>query len=85
MNSNYTNMTKKALIDKTLEVIQKLPNDQVNEVSNFADFLYKKYEDNLILENISKIASESQSFKFLDEQEDLYKPSDLKTVFNEKG
>jgi hypothetical protein len=68
-----------------LEVIQKLPNDQVNEVSNFADFLYKKYEDNLILENISKIASESQSFKFLDEQEDLYKPSDLKTVFNEKG
>jgi hypothetical protein len=36
-------MTKKALIDKTLEVIQKLPNDQVNEVSNFADFLYKKY------------------------------------------
>jgi hypothetical protein len=57
-------MTKKALIDKTLEVIQKLPNDQVNEVSNFADFLYKKYEDNLILENISKIASESQSFKF---------------------
>jgi hypothetical protein len=78
-------MTKKALIDKTLEVIQKLPNDQVNEVSNFADFLYKKYEDNLILENISKIASESQSFKFLDEEEDLYKPSDLKTVFNEKG
>jgi hypothetical protein len=78
-------MTKKALIDKTLEVIQKLPNDQVNEVSNFADFLYKKYEDNLILENISKIASESQSFKFLDEEEDLYKPSDLKTVFKEKG
>jgi hypothetical protein len=68
-----------------LEVIQKLPNDQVNEVSNFADFLYKKYEDNLILENISKIASESQSFKFLDEEEDLYKPSDLKTVFKEKG
>lgn len=68
-----------------MEVIQKLPNDQVNEVSNFADFLYKKYEDNLILENISKIASESQSFKFLDEEEDLYKPSDLKTVFNEKG
>jgi hypothetical protein len=78
-------MTKKALIDKTLEVIQKLPNDQLNEVSNFADFLYKKYEDNLILENISKIASESQSFKFLDEEEDLYKPSDLKTVFKEKG
>lgn len=78
-------MTKKALIDKTLEVIQKLPNDQVNEVSNFADFLYKKYEDNLILENISKITSESQSFKFLDEEEDLYKPSDLKTVFKEKG
>lgn len=68
-----------------MEVIQKLPNDQVNEVSNFADFLYKKYEDNLILENISKIASESQSFKFLDEEEDLYKPSDLKTVFKEKG
>jgi hypothetical protein len=37
------------------------------------------------LENISKIASESQSFKFLDEEEDLYKPSDLKTVFKEKG
>lgn len=66
-----------------MEVIQKLPNDQVNEVSNFADFLYKKYEDNLILENISKITSESQSFKFLDEEEDLYKPTDLKTVFNE--
>lgn len=78
-------MTKKAIIDKTLEVIQKLPEDKVNEVSDFADFLYKKYEDKLILDNISAIVGKSESFNFLEEDENLYSPKDLKSVFNEKG
>lgn len=78
-------MTKKAIIDKTLEVIQKLPEDKVNEVSDFADFLYKKYEDKLILDNISAIVSKSDGFNFLNEDENLYSQKDLKSVFNEKG
>ncbi|MCP9754431.1 DUF2281 domain-containing protein [Lacihabitans sp. CCS-44] len=78
-------MTKKAIIDKTLEVIHKLPEDKINEVSDFADFLFKKYEDKLILDNISAIVGKSESFNFLNEDENLYSSKDLKLVFNEKG
>ncbi len=78
-------MTKRSIIDKTLEVIHKLPEDKINEVSDFADFLFKKYEDKLVLDNISAIVGESESFNFLNEDENLYSLKDLKFIFNEKG
>jgi hypothetical protein len=60
-----------------------LPEDKAMEISDFADFLFKKYEEQLINDNVMALVSESKSFKFLYEEEDLYSLSDLKEKYNE--
>jgi hypothetical protein len=76
-------MTRKAIIARTVEVINKLPEEKAHEISDFADYLFKKYEDQLITENIQKLVSESTAFDFLNEDENLYSVSDLKIRYNE--
>ena len=71
-------MTKEAIIQKTIEILEKLPSDKINEVSDFADFILKKYEEQLIQKGMEKLVSESEAFSFLQEEEDLYEEKDLK-------
>lgn len=70
-------MTKEAIIQKTIETLEKLPSEKINEVSDFADFILKKYEEQLIQKRMEKIVSESEAFSFLHEEEDLYEEKDL--------
>jgi hypothetical protein len=63
-------MNKKGLINKTIEALEKLPEDKVNEVATFADFVLKRYEEQT-----------PDSFAFLHEEEDLYDESDLKEKY----
>ncbi len=76
-------MTRQAIIDRTVEVINQLPDEKASEISDFADFLLKKYEELLINQNIQKLVSEGAAFSFLNEEEDLYSLSDLKKKFHE--
>jgi hypothetical protein len=76
-------MTRKAIIERTVQVINQLPQEKASEISDFADFLIRKYEEQLITENIQKLVSESKSFSFLNEEEELYSLSDLKEKYNE--
>lgn len=75
-------MTRKAIIEKTLQAINKLPEDKAEEISDFADFVYKKYEDQLLAQSIQKMTSDSNSFSFLEEDEEIYTVKDLKQVYN---
>lgn len=75
-------MTRKAIIEKTLQAINKLPEDKAEEISDFADFVYKKYEDQLLAQSIQKMTSDSNSFSFLEEEEEIYTVKDLKQVYN---
>ncbi|MBY5952805.1 MAG: hypothetical protein NXH89_02260 [Cyclobacteriaceae bacterium] len=74
-------MTKEAIIQKTIEILEKLPSEKINEVSDFADFILKKYEEQLIQKGMEKIVSESEAFSFLQEEEDLYEEKDLKEKY----
>lgn len=74
-------MTRDILIKKTLDNLTRLPDQKLREVSDFAEFLINKIEDRLITEGIQKLTSDSQSFKFLETEEDLYSKSDLKEVY----
>jgi len=74
-------MTRDILIKKTLDNLTRLPDQKLREVSDFAEFLINKIEDRLITEGIQKLTSDSQSFKFLEKEEDLYSKSDLKEVY----
>ena len=38
-------MTKELIIEKTLKAINQLPNEKAVEISDFADFIIKKFEN----------------------------------------
>jgi hypothetical protein len=71
-------MTKQNIIDKTIQVINQLPTEKAEEISDFADFVLKKFEEQSITKNIQKIMSDSDSFSFLAEDEDIYSVKDIK-------
>ena len=75
-------MTRQAIIDHTIYVINLLPQEEAAEISNFADFVNRKYEEQRMTENIQKIVSDSKAFDFLNDEEDLYSLSDLKEKYN---
>ena len=76
-------MTRQAIIDRIVEVINQLPGEKASEISDFADFLLKKHEELRFNQNIQKLVSEGTAFSFLNEEEDLYSLSDLKEKFHE--
>ncbi|MGB4850540.1 MAG: hypothetical protein WBP41_21620 [Saprospiraceae bacterium] len=78
-------MTRQAIIDRTLKAINQLPNDKAEEISDFADFVTKRYEEQKLSEGIQKIASDSRTFEFLNEEEEIYSETDLKVIYNGQG
>jgi hypothetical protein len=77
-----TIMTRQAIIERTIKAINQLPEDKAEEISDFADFVIKKFEDSRITESIQLLASKSQAFDFLNDEEDLYSSKDLKEKYN---
>ena len=75
-------MTRQAIIDRTLNAIKQLPEDKAEEISVFADFLIKRYEDDKLTKGIQNLASECQAFEFLNDEDDIYTTDDLKEVYN---
>lgn len=75
-------MTKQIIIERTLKAINQLPEDKAEEISDFADFVFKKYEEQELSKGIQKLASESNTFNFLETEEELYTVSDLKVMYN---
>jgi hypothetical protein len=76
-------MTKDAIIEKMVQIINQLPKDKASEIADFADFICKKYEDQLLLENIQMMVMESNSLQFLKDEEDIYSLNDLKERYND--
>ena len=71
-------MNRKVSIDNTVNAIRQLPDTKIQEINDFAEFLLSKIDDKIILENIGKLSSDSKSFDFLRDEEDLYDVNDLK-------
>jgi len=71
-------MSREILLKKTIEDLAKLPDHKLIEASEFVDFLLSRLEDKSMVNEISLMASESESFSFLNEDEVVYKKSDLK-------
>lgn len=74
-------MNKKALINKTVETVAKLPHDKIKEVNDFADYLLNKIEEEALQKGIQQIVSNTKSFEFLKEEEELYTTEDLKEKY----
>ena len=74
-------MTRETLIKTTIDNLAKLPDQKLKEVSDFAEFLLNRLENQLLTDGIQKLASDSKAFKFLESEEDLYSLSDLKEEY----
>ena len=75
-------MTKQAIIERTIKAINQLPEDKAKEISEFADFVTKRYEEQKLTIGIRQLTSSSNAFSFLDNEEELYTERDLKEVYN---
>lgn len=71
-------MNKESFIQRTLLALSKLPEDKAHEVANFADYILKQYDEEIMQKGIEKIVSQSKSYDFLKDEEDLYRVEDLK-------
>lgn len=75
-------MTKQVIIEKTLETINQLPDEKAQEILDFADFVFKRYEKNELTKGLQTMSADSQSFNFLNEEAEIYTITDLKKVYN---
>ena len=75
-------MTRQTIIERMLKAINQLPDDKAEEISDFADFVFKRHEENQLTNGIQKMTSDSQAFDFLQSEEDIYSIADLKEVYN---
>jgi hypothetical protein len=82
LNTNYSGMTRQAIIERTIKSINQLPEDKAEEIADFADFVTKRFEENRLTEGIQQMTANSQTFAFLNDEEDDYSEADLKEVYN---
>ena len=68
---------RESLINKTIKTLSKLPNDKIREVSDFTEYVFKKYEKETLQHGIEKLVSDSNAFQFLNDEEDLYTVNDI--------
>ena len=74
-------MEKETIIKRTIKTLSKLPQSKILEVSNFAEFILKKYEEELLQKGLNVLTSEAKTFYFLKDEQDLYTVEDLKEKY----
>jgi hypothetical protein len=74
-------MNLQSIIQHTMQVVSKLPIEKAQEVSDFADFILKKQEEELLQKGIQQIASTGKPYAFLKDEEDLYTLNDLQEKY----
>ena len=69
-------MSRNEIIEKAIAALNKLPEDRAEEVADFIDFLLSKYEAQQLQKGIHSLTSDSETFQFLKEDEELYTVDD---------
>lgn len=74
-------MERETIIDETVKKLNRLPLDKLRQVENFVDFVMSRIDDKLLVEGIQKLTSDSKSFEYLKNEEELYSVNDLKEKY----
>lgn len=74
-------MEKRELLKNTMELIEKLPQEKIKQIKDFADFLLKRIEDETLVSGIQKLTMEGSTYDFLEKEEDIYTVNDLKEKY----
>jgi hypothetical protein len=70
-------------ISRIIHILQQLSPDKVESVSDFADFMLRKQEEQMTSESINQLVMESDTFYFLKDEEELYSLADIKERFDD--
>ncbi len=74
-------MSRSQVINETLKAVNQLPDERVNEVTDFASFLLKRQEETTLQKGIEHLVNTSGTFAFLHDEDDLYTLNDLKETY----
>lgn len=80
MNKSIT-MNLESILQHTMQVVAKLPIEKAQAVSDFADLMLKKQEEDLLQKGIQQLVSTGKSYEFLKDEEDLYTVNDLQEKY----
>lgn len=75
-------MTKQAIIERTIQAINQLPEEKAIEISDFAEFTAMRYEEHIFTKGVQQLSANSNALDFLNDEEDLYTEADLKEAYN---
>ena len=64
MKTKLVDKTRQLIIERTINAINQLPEDKAEEISDFAVFIMKRYEENSLLDDIVQSTLNSQAFDF---------------------
>ena len=78
-------MDKHTAMQKAKVAIEKLPENKVQELIEFAEFLVSKNEDTTMQNEIYHLVENDKAFDWLKEEENLYTPADYKVTYHTKG
>jgi len=78
-------MNRTKLLEDTINYLKIMPEDKISEVYDFVEYLYLKHESYILKKGIQKLESETESFKFLSNEQDIYSVADIKEKYNAEG
>jgi hypothetical protein len=82
IENERTIMGKKEIIDQTIKTLNRLPKSHILQLADYAEFLLKRYEEEILRKGMKQLSSESTSLQFLEEEEELYSLNDLKEKYS---
>lgn len=71
-------MSREELLQLTIDKLQRLPENKLLEVSDFAEFLLSRIDEHVMSEAVKRLASQSKSYDFLNDEDIHYSVNDLK-------
>lgn len=71
-------MSKQELISKTVNILEQLPVEKIQEINEFADFILKKLDDKMLQDGINQLVKKGKPYDFLENEEEIYTVEDLK-------
>lgn len=70
-------MNREEILGKTLLNMSRLPDKELSDMLLYAEKLLAKIDDRISVKGIMKMASESKSFMFLEEEPEIYSLNDI--------
>lgn len=74
-------MSRQEIIKDTIEKLNQLSDNRLQEVFDYVSFLASKIDDKIISDGIKSLTSNSKAYEFLRDEEDLYQVNDVKEKY----